>query len=80
MVDINRQTKEVQKLHFIPYYVHRGKLGGDGDPSHQNKYQYYCIPTQEYLDGKLPFVLPDQVSEDKLKLFHQNTLERMGIE
>lgn len=76
LLDINRQTKQVQNLQFVPYYVHKGSLAGDGDPAYPNTTNYYCIPTQDYIDGKLPFLL-NETAVSELKLFHQLATQRL---
>lgn len=79
LLDIDRYTKEVYDLQLVPYYVHKGRLPGEGDPSYPNTANYYCIPTSDYIQEKLPFVL-DETAESELMLFHQNTLQRLGEE
>jgi hypothetical protein len=78
LLDINRETKQLD-LQFVPYYVHKGRLAGEGDPRHQNTANYYCIPTFDYINGRLPFVL-DETAVSELETFHQNTVERLNLE
>lgn len=70
MVDIDRQTKRVVNIDYIPVYVHKGKLLNE-------RRQYYCIPTTDYLSGQLPFRLPNDSVEQELMLFHNNTMNRI---
>ena len=76
LLDINIHTKQLQNLQFVPFYVHKGSLLGEGDPSYPNTANYYCIPTQDYLDGKLPFLL-NETAAYELKLHHQLTNQRL---
>ena len=69
-VDIDRATKKVVKIDYVPVYVHKGKLLNE-------RRNYYCIPTPDYLDGKLPFTLPNDSLEADLRLFHTNTINRI---
>lgn len=76
LVDICLDTKQVSSVLYVPFYVHKGKLAGDGDPNHPNTFNYYCIPTDDYLEGKLPFTLPT-TAVDELKVFDHDTKERV---
>lgn len=69
-VDIDRQTKKIVKVNYVPIYVHKGKLQGE-------RHNYYCIPTPDYLNGKLSFTLPNDSLEQDLRLFHNNTTVRI---
>ena len=75
LLDIDVETKELLSLDIIPVYVHKGRLGGKGDADYPNTNNYYCIPTTDYLDGKLPFYLPSK-EVNELKIHHQNTTKR----
>ena len=79
MLDVNRENKQLQTIQFVPYYVHKGSLAGEGDPRYQNMANYYCIPTFDYINGRLPFVL-DETAVSELNVFHQNTVERLNLE
>jgi poly-gamma-glutamate synthesis protein (capsule biosynthesis protein) len=79
MLDVNRETKQLQTIQFVPYYVHKGSLVGEGDPRHQNCANYYCIPTFDYINGRLPFIL-DETAVSELNVFHQNTIKRLKLE
>lgn len=69
-VDIDRTTKKIVQIDYTPIYVHKGKL--------TDKYRnYYCIPTTDYLNGQLPFKLPNDSLEQDLMLFHKNTINRI---
>lgn len=70
LVDIDRATKKVVKIDYVPVYVHKGKLQNE-------RRNYYCIPTPDYLEGKLPFILPNDSLENDLRLFHTNTTNRI---
>lgn len=72
-VDIDRATRQVVKIDYVPVYVHKGSLLGE-------RRNYYCIPTHDYLDGKLPFSLPNDSLEQDLRLFHNNVTKRLVIE
>ena len=69
-VDIDRNTKKVVNIDYVPVYVHKGMLRGE-------RHNYYCIPTIDYLNGKLPFTLPNDSLEQDLRLFHNNTVNRI---
>lgn len=71
-VDIDRETKQVVKVDYHPIYVHKGYLLDEPR-------NYYCIPTFDYIEGKLPFTLPNDSLENDLKTFHWNTYKRLGI-
>ena len=51
-VDIDRETHKIVAIDFIPVYVHKGSLMNE-------RRNYYCIPTEDYLRGDLPFTLPN---------------------
>ena len=70
-VDIDRETRKIVSIDFIPVYVHKGALM-------KERRNYYCIPTTDYLQGELPFTLPNDSLEQDLRLFHRNTIERLG--
>lgn len=70
-VDIDRTTRKIIKVDYVPVYVHKGDLQGEG-------YNYYCIPTVDYLSGLLPFAMPNDSLENDLRIFHQNTYQRMS--
>ena len=69
-VNINRQTAKIEEVEYIPVYVHKGKLGTENN--------YFCIPTFDYLDGNLPIKIESDSLANDLKLFHDNTMKRMG--
>lgn len=69
-VDIDRATREVIRVNYVPVYVHKGSLM-------KERRNYYCIPTPDYLEGKLPFSLPNDSLEQDLRLFHRNTVKRL---
>lgn len=70
LVDIDRKTKKVMEIGYMPVYVHKGMLRGE-------RHNYYCIPTLDYLNGRLPFTLPNDSLEQDLRLFHNNTINRI---
>lgn len=72
-IDIDKQSKQIIDIAFIPFYVHKGSI-----PSLNEKRNYYCIPTQDYLQGRLPFTLPNDSIRKDLKNFHHNTLLRIN--
>lgn len=72
MVDISRETHRVERINIVPVYVHKGSLLGEPR-------NYYCIPTIDYLQGKLPFALPNDSLEQDLRLFHNNTASRIPL-
>ncbi len=75
-VSINTQTKKISKCSYIPFYVHKGKIEG--------KYQYYLIPTVDYLSRvkfklnqkQLSIDLP-QKADSLLRLFNKDTQARL---
>ena len=69
-VDIDRLTHQVVRINAIPVYVHKGSLL-------KEPRNYYCIPTTDYLDGQLPFSLPNDSLEQDLRLFHRSTVKRL---
>ena len=69
-VDIDCETHKVVNIDYIPFYVHKGKLAGE-------RRNYYCIPTYDYLEGKLPISLPNDSLEQDLRLFHTNVTNRI---
>lgn len=69
-VDIDRITHNVIKLDYVPVYVHKGSLMNE-------RRNYYCIPTYDYLNGMLPFTLPNDSLEQDLRLFHGNVTTRI---
>ncbi|MBO5013015.1 MAG: CapA family protein [Paludibacteraceae bacterium] len=69
-VDIDRATRKVIRVNYVPVYVHKGSLM-------KERRNYYCIPTPDYLEGKLPFSLPNDSLEQDLRLFHRNTVKRL---
>ena len=71
MVDIDRETHKIVAIDFIPVYVHKGSLLNE-------RRNYYCIPTEDYLRGDLPFTLPNDSLEQDLRLFHNNTTKRLS--
>lgn len=71
-VDIDRETKQVVAIDYIPVYVHKGALMDE-------RRNYYCIPTKDYLNGELPFTLPNDSLENDLRLFHDNVTKRLII-
>lgn len=70
-VDIDRITRQIIKVDYVPVYVHKGSLQGEG-------HNYYCIPTVDYLEKLLPFTLPNDSLENDLNAFHWNTYERLS--
>lgn len=70
-VDIDRKTHKIVSIDFIPVYVHKGSLMDE-------RRNYYCIPTEDYLQGDLPFTLPNDSLEQDLRLFHNNTTKRLS--
>lgn len=69
-VDIDRNTHKISTIDYIPVYVHKGEL------LNENR-NYYCIPTTDYLEGQLPFTLPNDSLENDLRLFHSNVTKRI---
>jgi hypothetical protein len=72
-IDIDKQSKQIIDIAFIPFYVHKGSI-----QSLNEKRNYYCIPTQDYLQGRLPFTLSNDSIVQDLKNFHNNTLRRVN--
>lgn len=69
-VDIDRKTRKIVSIDFLPVYVHKGALMNE-------RRNYYCIPTIDYLQGNLPFTLPNDSLEQDLRIFHNNTIDRL---
>ena len=67
-VEIDLKTKQVTAVRYLPFYIYRGVING--------RYQYYAIPTTDYLAGRLSVKLPPY-AEAELRLFHKNTTERL---
>lgn len=65
---IDTKTRAVSDLRFVPFYVYRGTIRG--------RYQYYLIPTADYLDGRLSVSLP-AYAEHELKEMHQSVVSLM---
>jgi poly-gamma-glutamate synthesis protein (capsule biosynthesis protein) len=68
-LEISRSTGKILGAHYLPFFVHRGKLNG--------KFQYYLIPTEKYLHKGYNFLLPEG-DEDMLKVFDEATNERLS--
>lgn len=69
-VDIDRTARKIVKIDYIPVYVHKGSLL-------EETRNYYCIPTFDYLQGKMPFTLPNDSLEQDLRIFHNNVIQRI---
>ncbi len=67
-LEISKSTGKILKANYLPFFVHKGKLN--------EKFQYYLIPTEEYLDNKYDFQLPAE-DENLLKVFDEKTHERL---
>lgn len=65
---VDTKTHTIQSCSYIPYYVHRGEI--------EEKYQYYLLPTDDYLSDKLNVVLP-QTQDSLLRVFDTNTRKRL---
>lgn len=70
-VNISRSTHKITQIDYAPVYVHKGLWGTEKD--------YFCLPTDDYLGGKLPYTLPSDSLENDLRLFHKNSVDRMGV-
>lgn len=69
-IDVDCQTHQIVNIDYIPVYVHKGKLLGEPR-------NYYCVPTFDYLDGQLPFSLPNDSLEQDLRVFHNRVINRI---
>ncbi len=69
-VDIDRNTKKITEVNYIPVYVHKGYINDEKD--------YFCIPSADYIDGKLPFIIQNDSLQEDLRIFHRNAVARMG--
>ena len=92
-VVIDTKTKRVTDLRYLPFYVHRGYISRplvmgnqskgnklstfNFQPSTLSRYQYYAIPTDDYLEGRMSFVLPKYV-ETELRALHDSITGRMS--
>lgn len=63
-LEISKISKSITSLSYLPIYVHRGHISG--------KYQYYLIPTTDYIKAPEKFKIPtfDSIA---LNLFDTNT-------
>lgn len=69
-VDIDRLTHQIIRLDYIPVYVHMGDFGPDKD--------YFCLPTADYLEGKIPYTIPTDSLIEDFTIFNNNAHLRMG--
>lgn len=67
-VVLHRQSGKVLATSYLPSFVHRGTLDG--------LYQYYLIPTPDYIKSPDAYPIARQDSSD-LMFFHEATLERL---
>jgi poly-gamma-glutamate capsule biosynthesis protein CapA/YwtB (metallophosphatase superfamily) len=68
-LEISKLTGKILNASYLPFFVHKGKLN--------EKFQYYLIPTEKYLDKKYHFHIPAN-DEGLLKVFDEDTRERLG--
>lgn len=68
-IEINPKQKMISTISYIPFYVHKGWLKG--------MFQYYVIPTLEYINNPSDFPLS---KTDSLNLidFHRNTTSKLS--
>lgn len=69
-VDIDRKNKKIHYINYVPVYVHKGYWGKEKN--------YFCLPTQDYLDGRLPYKIQSDSLRKDLILFDKNSHKRMG--
>lgn len=69
-VEINKYTGKIIRTSYLPSFVHRGTLPN-------RKYQYYLIPTPDYIANPTQFELSKQDSTD-LMFFHRQTYKRLS--
>ena len=67
-IDISTKTKKIIDVAMMPVYVYKGSLGAG--------VKYYLIPTSDYIEGNLPFRLPEY-AERELRLHHNSTVARL---
>lgn len=67
-ITIDTKTRKLQTCSYIPFYVYKGEIEG--------KYQYYLLPTSDYLSGKLKVSIP-QVQDSLLRVFDTDTRKRL---
>lgn len=68
-VSIDIKSRKVLNCNYIPFYVHRGDLNG--------KYQYYLIPSSDYLKNPKQFKLAYK-ADSLLRVFHNDTQQRLS--
>lgn len=68
-VRIDSKTKKIVCTKFLPVYVHKGYLNG--------KYQYYQIPTTDYIADNEKFNL-SKADSAQLMFFHEQTVKRLS--
>lgn len=61
---------------IIPYYVHKGILSVDEKGNEKN---YFCLPTDDYLNNRLPVHIASDSINRVLKSFHEETIERVNL-
>ena len=67
-IEIDRKGKYISKISYIPFYVYVGSI--------DKHWQYYLIPTKQYINNQLDLKIPTS-SENELLIFHQNTTQKL---
>lgn len=67
-IEISKRNKNVSSVEYLPVYVHRGKLNG--------LYQYYLIPTTDYIIMPSKYQIP-QADSTILRKFDFETRKRL---
>ena len=67
-VTVNVNTRSIVTCGYLPFYVHKGEI--------EEKFQYYLLPTVDYLSKKLKITLPAK-EDSLLMLFDTDTKKRL---
>lgn len=70
---ISKSTGKVLNASYLPFFVHKGELKG----KMKEKFQYYLVPTESYLNEQYDFRLPEK-DKEMLTIFEKATKERLN--
>lgn len=68
-ISIDAKSHKIIQCEYIPFYVHKGTMNG--------LYQYYLIPTKEYLQKPERFKIGHK-ADSLLRIFHHDTNLRLS--
>lgn len=68
-IEIDTERKMISTVSYIPFYIYKGNLNG--------LFQYYAIPTKDYLKTPFNFPIP-KIDSLKLVEFHQSTIAKLS--